>query len=415
MIKKIVILAALVFACVVQAQQGGTSSPYSFFGIGLQQFKGTVENRAMGGMSLYSDSLHLNIINPAQLGKLRFVNFTFGGNHTATTLKETGNESNATDTTFDYFALGFPVSKKGAVSFGLMPWSTVGYDINDSNAEAVNTFAGIGGVNRLFLSSGYEIAKGLHVGATAAYYFGNIQNEAVRTQDQVELSTLEENRTDFSGLAWEFGAQYETMISDKLELRSSIQYNTDSTISAENTRSISTVVFDSFGIPTELATADGLVQDTDFRLPSSVVLGLGIGVPNKWFFGGELESSETSNFFNNSFRTEGVDFVDSTTFRAGGLYIPNYSSVTSYFERVTYRAGFRYEELGLRISDQDINEFGISFGVGLPTKRNISNLNLTFEYGQRGTTDANLVQENFFNIGVSLSLNDVWFLKSKFN
>ena len=264
MIKKIVILAALVFACVVQAQQGGTSSPYSFFGIGLQQFKGTVENRAMGGMSLYSDSLHLNIINPAQLGKLRFVNFTFGGNHTATTLKETGNESNATDTTFDYFALGFPVSKKGAVSFGLMPWSTVGYDINDSNAEAVNTFAGIGGVNRLFLSSGYEIAKGLHVGATAAYYFGNIQNEAVRTQDQVELSTLEENRTDFSGLAWEFGAQYETMISDKLELRSSIQYNTDSTISAENSRSISTVVFDSFEIPTELATADGLLQDTDF-------------------------------------------------------------------------------------------------------------------------------------------------------
>ena len=141
MIKKIVILAALVFACVVQAQQGGTSSPYSFFGIGLQQFKGTVENRAMGGMSLYSDSLHLNIINPAQLGKLRFVNFTFGGNHTATTLKETGNESNATDTTFDYFALGFPVSKKGAVSFGLMPWSTVGYDINDSSAEAVNTLS----------------------------------------------------------------------------------------------------------------------------------------------------------------------------------------------------------------------------------------------------------------------------------
>ena len=219
------------------------------------------------------------------------MNFTFGGNHIATTLKETGNESNATDTTFDYFALGFPVSKKGAVSFGLMPWSTVGYDINDSSTEAVNTFAGIGGVNRLFLSSGYEIAKGLHVGATAAYYFGNIQNEAVRTQDQVELSTLEENRTDFSGLAWEFGAQYETMISDKLELRSSIQYNTDSTISAENTRSISTVVFDGFGIPTELATADGLVQDTDFRLPSSVVLGLGIGVPNKWFFGCLLYTS----------------------------------------------------------------------------------------------------------------------------
>ena len=415
MIKKIIILTALVLGCVVQAQQGGTSSPYSFYGIGLQQFRGTVENRAIGGLSLYSDSLHLNVVNPAQLGKLRFVSFTVGGNHTATTLKETGNESNTTDTTFDYFALGFPVSKRGGVSFGLMPWSTVGYDIDDSNDEVINTFEGAGGVNRVFLSSGFEVSKGLYLGATAAYYFGNIQNEAIRTLDQVELSTLEENRTDFSGLAWEFGAQYEIMISENLQLHSSIQYNTASEIVAENTRAISSVVLDGSGGFTELDTVDDIIQDTNFSLPSSVTLGLGIGKPNKWFVGGEYKKSETSNFFNNSFRTGNLRFVDSSSFKGGGLYIPNYSSVTSYFERVTYRAGVRYEELGLRVSNEDINEFGISFGVGLPTKRDISNLNITFEYGQRGTTDANLVQENFFNIGVSLSLNDVWFLKSKFN
>ena len=296
-----------------------------------------------------------------------------------------------------------------------MPWTTVGYDINDSNDDIINRFTGEGGVNRAFLSAGYEIYKGLYIGATGAYHFGNIQNESLRAQENVELGTLEANRTDYAGFAFELGAQYETKISKKLELRSSIQYNVASQINSQNTRQISSVLANMIGLVTEIDTVEEIVDDSNFSLPSSVTVGLGIGEKNKWFLGGEFEQSETSNFFNNSFRTAGVQFIDSSSFRAGGFYIPNYNSITSYFERITYRAGFRYEELGLRISSQDINEFGISFGVGLPARRNISNLNLTFEYGQRGTTEANLVQENFFNVGISLSLNDVWFLKRKFN
>ncbi len=405
----------LVLASTVYGQEGGTSSPYSFYGIGLQQFRGTVENKAMGGLSLYSDSLHLNITNPAQLGKLRFVNFTVGGNINATSFEENGNESNTTDTTFDYFALGFPISTKAAFSFGLMPWTTVGYDIDDSDDTVNNRFTGQGGTNRVFLSGGYELSKGLYLGATAAYHFGNIQNEALRTQDEVELGTLEANRTDFAGFTWEFGAQFEKKISKKLEIRASLQYNVASEISAESTRDISSVFFTDLGLVTEIDTVEDLVEDSNFSLPSTVIAGLGIGEANKWFFGGEFSASETSNFFNASFRNGGVQFIDSFSYKAGGFYIPNYNSIRSYFERITYRAGIRYEELGLRISNQDINEFGISFGLGLPARRNISNLNLTFEYGQRGTTEANLVQEDFINVGISLSLNDIWFLKRKFN
>ena len=415
MIRKIVIVTALVLTCAVYGQESGTSSPYSFYGIGLQQFRGTVENKAMGGLSLYSDSLHLNIVNPAQLGKLRFVNFAVGGNHNNTSFEETGNSSRGTTTALDYLALGFPISKKGAVSFGLMPWTSSGFDIDASVGDVGNRFTGIGSINRAFLSTGFEVIKGLYVGATGAYHFGNIQNEALRTQDQVEFGTLEANRTDFSGFALELGAQYETKISKQLELRASVQYNLSSETSAENFREISSVAFNDITQVTNLATVEAEISDSDFSLPSSFIIGLGIGKANKWFVGGEVETSEASSSFNNSFRIGDALFTDSNSFRGGGFYIPKYNSVTSYFERVNYRAGFRYEELGLRIANQDINEFGISFGVGLPLKKNISNLNVVLEYGQRGTTDANLVQENFFNVGLSLSLNDIWFLKRKFN
>ena len=73
------------------------------------------------------------------------------------------------------------------------------------------------------------------------------------------------------------------------------------------------------------------------------------------------------------------------------------------------------EQTGLVINNQSIDEFGISFGVGLPVGRLFSNANLGFEWGQRGTTSSNLAKETFFSFNVSLSVNDRWFEKRKFN
>ena len=109
------------------------------------------------------------------------------------------------------------------------------------------------------------------------------------------------------------------------------------------------------------------------------------------------------------------EFEDSSSFNIGGFVIPNYRSFNSYWSRVVYRAGARFENTGLKINGESINEFGISFGVGLPMGRLLSNTNIGFEYGQLGTTNADLVQENFFNVQISLSLNDRWFQKRKLN
>lgn len=415
MIKKILIAVMLVIAGSTYGQEGGTASPYSFFGIGTQQFRGGYENRAMGGMGLYSDSLHINFLNPAQLGRLRFVTFTVGGGHSEVTLKDDTTEDNTSITTVDYLALAFPISKKAGVSFGLVPYTAVGYDLDNSTDEAVNAFSGRGGVNRVFLTGGYNIAKGLYVGASVNYNFGNIQNETLRTQDDVELATRERNRSDILGFTFEFGAQYDRMLTDKLELRTSVKYVPATQVRSENERLVSSVIFNNLGLIQDLDIVEVPVGDTDFDFPSSISLGAGIGEPNKWFVGAEYTNQKNSTFTNRGFTLENTRFEDASQMRLGGFYIPKYNSVSSYFERVTYRAGFRYEESGIVIGNEDINEFGISFGVGLPAGRRLSNINFTFEFGQRGTTNSGLVQENFFNAGVSLSLNDIWFLQSKFN
>ena len=60
MLKRIIVAFALLIVGVSPAQNG-TTSPYSYFGVGELKFKGTAENRAMGGLSIFSDSIHLNI------------------------------------------------------------------------------------------------------------------------------------------------------------------------------------------------------------------------------------------------------------------------------------------------------------------------------------------------------------------
>jgi hypothetical protein len=106
-----------------------------------------------------------------------------------------------------------------------------------------------------------------------------------------------------------------------------------------------------------------------------------------------------------------VKFIDASKIKLGGFFIPNYNAIGSYWKRISFRAGVRYENTGLNLEGQDINEFGISFGVGLPSGKLFSNVNIGFEAGRRGTTDFGLIQENFFNTFLSLSLNDKWFEK----
>ena len=111
-----------------------------------------------------------------------------------------------------------------------------------------------------------------------------------------------------------------------------------------------------------------------------------------------------------------VDFYRYESFSnisVGGFFLPKINSITSYFHRVTYRAGFHYQKSGLVVNDTEIDEYGISFGVSLPIGLKLSNVNMGFEMGKRGTTDNNLIEENFYNFRLSLSLNDKWFRKQK--
>ena len=124
---------------------------------------------------------------------------------------------------------------------------------------------------------------------------------------------------------------------------------------------------------------------------------------------------KVSDFSNTFLSINNATYEDASSLSIGGFFIPKYDSFGSYWKRIVYRAGLRLEQTGLVVNNESINEIGMSFGVGLPVGRLFSNANVALEFGRRGTTASNLVQENFFNVKISLSLNDRWFEKRKFN
>ncbi len=408
MFKKLTIGLFLIITTAALSQEG-TTSPYSFYGIGTLKFRGTVENQSMAGLGVFSDSIHLNLQNPASYSALRLVNFSVGGSHKIYRQKTTTASQNTSTTTLDYLAMGIPIGKLG-IGFGLVPYSAVGYDFYSEVPDGVTQYTGHGGLNKVFFSAGYQITPQLSLGADINYNFGEIENTAITQKSNLQYGTRALNRSSLAGFSFNIGAMYKKMITDKLELSASATFAPGTSFTSENYRKTGSVSI----LPSGIYSVDEreiAVADTDFDFPTQFSIGAGISNPKHWALGVEYVNLKTSNFTNQIFTSENVTYKNSSRIRLGGFYIPNYNSFGNYLKRIVYRAGARYEQTGLSVDGHDINEFGISFGVGLPIGRLFSNVNLGFEIGRRGTTDFGLIQENFFNTHISFSLNDRWFEK----
>lgn len=414
MIKRFTVIVALLAAFAVEAQEN-VSSPYSYYGIGLTNFKGTVENRSMGGLSMFADSIHVNLRNPAAYGRLRLTNYSVGASHERVSLKTNDASDNTTITSLDYLALGIPLGKGFGIGVGLIPYTSVGYRILDIEEETASQLNGRGGMNKVFLSAGYEFNKHWSIGIDANYNFGNFQNKRTVLRRDIQFGTRDLNRSDIRGFNFNLGANYKGQLTEKLRFEASATFAPEMDLNSDNFRQVSTIIL-SNGRELQVDQREIDVSDTQFTLPAKYSIGAGIGEFNKWFVGAEYSSLGSSSYEGSfDFRNDGGGYEDASQFKVGGFYIPNYNSVSSYLDRVVYRAGFRYDGTGLVINNESIKEFGISFGLGLPVGSTFSNANLGLELGRRGTKDSGLIQENFLRVSIGLSLNDKWFTRRKFN
>jgi len=306
------------------------------------------------------------------------------------------------------------------MSLGVLPFSDVGYNItqeqtSENIGRTLTQYEGSGGINQAYWGNGFKVTKGLSLGINVIYYFGTMNRyRKVYFPDSsaTYINSNLENKIKVNDLAVDFGAQYAANLKNDLVLTSGLTFALDNKMKARREYIANTFQGSIGSSETFLDTVAYSPEEKGHILvPAYIGVGLVLEKREHWLVGADFDFQNWSDF-------EMFGYTDSLLntyeIRVGGQYVADKTSSSSFWKRMTFRAGARYTQLPLVFRNQQINEFGISFGFSLPLRRSKSNFNFGFEFGRRGTTAEDLVQENFIKFNFGLSLYERWFQKNKY-
>ncbi len=395
--------------------QDGSPSPYSYYGLGDSSFKGNVENISMGGISSYADSIHYNINTPASLARLKYVTLSLGLSNRFIRMEDQNDQVTVSAHNISYFALGIPIGKKAGIGFGILPETTSSFKIYNKASTGVYTFEGFGGLSRLFVAASYQINKNLSLGIEFQHHFGFLRQENIWIPDNSTIYTREDNNEDLLGSTFKVSGLFTYPLKNKHFLSANLDYQLGKKLKAHYTGKIRLIRVNSTGREIIVSSIEKAEQESTINLPSILNAGIGIGKKNEWYVGAGINYVDLKNFTNQYMDPSTITYKDAYSLHLGGVYQPEYNSIRHYWKKITFRTGAYYKQTGMVLYGEDIKDFGITFGLGLPSLKGLSNLNFGVELGKRGTTSHNLVKENYINLHISFSLNDVWFIKRKIN
>ncbi|MFO7978940.1 MAG: hypothetical protein R6U64_09795 [Bacteroidales bacterium] len=394
------------------------SSPYSRFGVGELQFNQNFRNMGMGGLGIgYRGNTNVNSLNPASYTGFDSTSFVFEAtvfSHFYEQITATQRQ-NSNYSSLGGLSFGFPVTRWWGVGMGFKPFSSVGYKVNDFSDEAeigrVNyLYQGQGGINQAFIGNAFRVLPGLSVGVNASFLWGNLdRHTSVYSDSTGFFMTNQIQSNKVNGWHFGFGAQYELFLSEVQKLTLGATFGNDNPVGVQTTETLQRMLpgFTRF----DTIRHDEGIEGT-MTIPRYYGAGAFMNFNGQWAAGADFQYQNWESFelFGES---EGLN--DSYQMAFGLQHNPNVETYSSFLSRIEYRAGFRFGQTYLNPRENAIDEFGISFGVGIPVKRTLSGLNISLEYGQRGNTSNNLIQENFFRINVGVNVYERWFVQRRFN
>lgn len=410
-----------VFVIVLSIQQAmgqGSTSPYSILGLGKHYPAQNIRNMGMGGVNVSNGSgLYSNFTNPALLPHNKLTVFEAGYLGEYKQLSDVNTVQNSLGVNLGYINFGFPVSNKWTMGMGLRPLSSVNYTV--SRTEKIPSrptfveyeFTGSGGLSQVYFSNGFNLWKGFSLGLELQYIFGSINSDSKSTlKDGTSQYTVGVfDRTNYSKVNMKAGFVYIMNLSEKYLLNIGATYQPKSNISASSLLSTQRRTLNDIKVDVDTLN---FVTDQEVVYPSSYSFGVSIENTGKFVAGLDYTIENWSEYKD----TEGLSpLKDGSRIGFGVEYTPDYSSVNSYFKRITFRAGVQYEQSPWNVSDNQLEDRSVSFGMSLPVMRNFSSISLAFQYGELTANSADLISEEYIRFNLGLTINDRWFVKRRVN
>ena len=416
------LLVILIFSCFSVFSQTNTGSPYSLNELGEINFTGNVSYQSMGGIDSSIDSIEFNINNPSSLAKIKTTNYLIGTFYKSSSISNSLLKENIKTSNINYIAIGIPVKNFG-FGFGVLPYSSVGFNLqtteeyNDDNSISSRLFGAEGNINKAFLSVGIPFLKYFSLGASANYNFGKFNYEKFNLMNGVSYGVFSNSSSEITGFTYNFSSNVLIPLKNDLSLSLLFSLYPEGELDSYNIESLytsnaSSISLESLGDFVDIDLDARGLENTKLPVPKKSIYSIGLEKKNSWFIGAQYENKLSSGFENVFLDIRNVSYRDANSISFGGYFIPDSSSLVSYWKRVKYRFGIKNDKKSIIVNNLPINQFSLNLGLGLPIA-GLSKANLGFEIGKIGNDD--LIKENYFSLKLGLSLNDVWFIKRKYN
>lgn len=441
-------------------------SPYSRFGLG--DLHGPFINKQLGMAGASTglvDLLNTNITNPASYAFIAQPSLEAGIQSNWYTIRDSEEQVTGNVTSINHLVFGLPLkSSDMGVSFGLVPFSRVGYDlteirtIGNSEDEYELQNEGSGGLNNLFFGIGRRIALDedtlykentyLSFGANFKYQFGSLTNirRSIFPGGTGYINTQSLSNFNVSDVAFDFGFLFSSYIKKRsgMDDPSSIKLNIGANFNPASLLTVdrATFVESFFGDGVNNTYRDSILADEEIEgkvnLPAELSFGSSVTFLGKNFqqltLAVDYRSRQWSNYYVDFGAIESTDeLINNQRVSFGFEYTPNlrlnylYADIQpkDYFKAIYYRAGVFTNKGYLNIEGEEFNEIGINFGVGLPLIRGrkkvtSSELSLGVQYSKRGSLNNGLIEEDQIKLYVAIRLNpdlrlNPWFVKRKYD
>ncbi|NPA67550.1 MAG: hypothetical protein GXO50_02965 [Chlorobi bacterium] len=417
-----IIIAGILLIFTFNAKaQVNLGSSYSRFGIGEIQTVYTGRSTGMGGIATgLRMPYEINPVNPASYSVIPEKIFLFqtGFKLIKTDYSVTDDKISDNDFRLNSVNAALSINKFWGMSFGMNPVSTVNYNIFTEDSVSVgdytshfnNRYIGEGGLTSVYFGNAF-VFKGFSAGINISYIFGTLLNkvESFLNEDGYSSFVYVEDNSKINDFQIRYGIQYTDSLFKKIKVTAGAYFENKTDLNAVKTKFVSEIIKPA----SDITLSDTVMNDTLSEGVVQMPLAYGVGfsaMTEKWMFGLDYRCSNWDDVL--FFEEKPSSLTNSSSVSAGVEFTDNPLS-KKFLKRLNWRAGGYYKNTNIFLNGTQIKDYGINIGIGIPTKFG-TKINIGFETGKRGTTDDNLVQENYYVINFNINLMDRWFVRRRF-
>ena len=386
--------------------QNMTCSPFSRYAYGDMNENVPTGFRAMGGVGIgMRNNRAIDAAQPASYTACDSLTFMMDVAASAcwNRYQDSYGMRNKANGNLEYVTLQFPLWKRWiAMSVGLLPYSSVGYNIaqTDSTTDLrgvfTKTYAGDGNISEVYGGLSFNICNWFALGANVYYMWGALSRmRALSFDDTQKHSTIQDEILSVSSVRLRYGAQF---------FHSWEKHSFTVGAIFENRMKLNSEY-----IIIETQTEDSIpIYKDGWQVP----MVYGVGASYTWAkrltvaFDYERQCMASALYNGAEGRYSGLQ--DRNRFAAGVEYRHNPIG-RKYAERMLWRAG-------INVQDEYLESIGAkritaSIGIGFPLYTIGTVINTTIEYTHRGSSTG--LEDNGLRLTVGASIAENWFFKRK--